>query len=535
MFNGPINKDNSGKYVGRRVGSSGIDEDTVMLGKPKKSLSEQVGHFYDRCVEVILHPQRTYRERRELRQAIKGKTDYDKKAIQKRIRDRTAFSVESEDIAKGLKKVEQKAREDQHLPVGGEQMTYEQERTRALRLGLDNEEILPPWKHDDQYREETDQIRANVRKELEERKEFNAKMKTNLSQQFGPENEEVAHLKAEVAKLRELERKWEDRLGALRWYQNAEKRVHPAFVKDSEFGEKMTRDAIYEQYEKAFEAHQAAREQLAQQVEVLGKRHDQERFPLEQMKVVNEGLAEFKAQVAVQFDKDFHDANPALLLVALKADPNLRTSIYGNIVEGKLKDVREEIEALESEIKNSPNTNPFGISTALQKAHTDLAAKRIMYGALYRMTMMSRDQKEFEGRIDEYLKGEADPEEKRVVEKAKEREEASLALLKARTQRPYFWNVFSSDGKSEPSRSKKRPVRSRSMELQEKAPLVSSDDALLSSHETTTSSPLSSSSVTGSSEVATGDLLGLLESSPPAGSLLSNSATQVLPEDKDNQ
>ena len=478
MLGGPINRDNSGKYVGQRVGSSGIDKDTVMLGKPKRSLSEKIGSFYDRCVEVILHPQRTFRERKEFRQAVKDGADYDKQAVQKRIADRTAFSVENQNIAKGLKKVEQNAREQQGLPVGKKEADYEQDRTRAIRLAIDNEEILPPWRHDDQYLAETDTIRSEVKKELEGRKQFNKEMKLVFSEQFAQEDKDISSLKADVARYREVEQKWEDRLGALRWYQNTEKRVHSAFARDENFGKIMTRDEIYVQYEQAFENHRLKRDELARRVEIQGKTHDQKRYPKEQMDFVNEGLKEFKTKVAEQFDKDFNKANPALLLIALKANPNLRTEIYGNIVETSLKKLKKEIEALETSIKNTKGSNPFDFSDEIKKAHTALAAKRIQYGALYRMTMMSKDQEAFEKRITGYLEGEDDPEEVRMVAEAKKHEESSLALLKKRTERPFFWNMTSShEGTDQTTKLQKRSEQYQTMKRQDQS-FSESDDLM---------------------------------------------------------
>lgn len=205
-----------------------------------------------------------------------------------------------------------------------------------------------------------------------------------------------------------------------------------------------------------------------------------------------------------------------MLLAALRVDPDIRVRMYGHIVEAELKKVKEEIEALESMIKDRKSNNPFGFSEEEQKTHTVLAAKRIQYGALYRMIMMSKDQKSFESRVDGYIEGKADPEEKRMAAEASKRRAGNTARLKERTERPYFWNIFSSDdGAPVMSEPHKRPAKSRSMELQEKS-FVPDERVDLLSGQKLTGFTSSVTSEPNNPTVATGNLLDLDTPLPPS-------------------
>lgn len=458
MMPGPINKDNSGNYVGHRVGSSGIDEGTLMLGKKKRTLSQQIGRFYDRCVEVILHPQQTFRKHKEFREMARGEKDVDRKeVIDKRLSERTVgFPLGAEDIQVGLKKVNQQARAAQNMPVGEEEERYELDRTREARLHRTGEDVDTPLVRDGGYEEELTGIRQKVAGEIKERKAFHQELRSKTyADQHGELNQEIEALKSEVAQLRKEEQLWEARLDNLRWYQRSEKYVPREFREaNGGSGKKMTREAIYNQYTTAFDKLQEARKTLADKLEVAGKMHDQQRYPEAQMKVVNEQLAVFKTEVDQQFAKAYENLDPAIKsLLSGMSDPE--GFVYSDIVASKIKGVVEQIQMLENSL-HKHQTEQLSTNSVDEQAEmlTELAALRIMYGALYRMKMMSDGRESFGQRIQGYLEGKPDPEEAKMVAEAEQKQKER----EGRMSRPSFKSLFApneSDGVSEPMSQKK--------------------------------------------------------------------------------
>ena len=411
---GPINRDNSGKYVGQRVGSKDINDDTVMIGPKKRTVSQTIGRFFDRCVEMVIHPQAFYKENKRFKRMVRGEEEWDRDVLDKRISGRkVGLSPGFESIQTGLKRINETARQEQGMREDAE--AYEFERVRALRLANEQGDIVSPMKRDEAYLNKTKAIRAGVEQEKLEQKERNAELSELYASEFGERDSEISTLQKEVAERRDMFRRWAKRKYALPWYSSKEKTVHREFEqKESAFGRPMTRKAINAEIRRAENEYYDVRMKLAKKQEERGKLHDQKRYPEHQMRVVNQELKEIQTKITTEFQETFGNISPSL---REELKPGVEERVYARLVNEAVAGFREGTGDLEKELKD-PSKLVGKHSDDIKKLHTALAARRIVGNALYRMQMMSKTQETFEGRLEGYLKGEPDPEEVKMVSKA---------------------------------------------------------------------------------------------------------------------
>ena len=431
MIGGP----GDSKYVRKKAGPVGFNEDTLAYGRKKRSLSESAVFYFDRFVSFVANPRSYIRDHREYMRLLQGdlKEGENIDEIAKTLTDRkVAIHFSSDDIQLGLKRL--KAKE---LAAKGRDeetdLAEDFNRTRNVRIAEDGGDIKRHWNRKTE-KKETSQIKTKMQEEYRARDARNQELSAALREEFGKEDPEILELKEQVANQTVEVQKWQERLESIPWYSSREKHFHYAFE-----GNRLTRDEIQDSLRKNEEELYSLRSQLNTKLEPLRNRHDQQKYSGAQMKMVNGYLSSLLKEIQETQKSDFENRSEEYRAVTAKKE--YIESTYRLKVDWRTEDFRartselaEKLAVLERKpldesqwgdfYKNFPEFDTRASDTDdakpldVKHARAVLAARSVAGNALFRMANMTETSKEYEASMSAYLAGEQDPMELKLIAEA---------------------------------------------------------------------------------------------------------------------